>query len=59
MRADQFNYPPLTDLRQFGRDLETNSQVVRVRVSIQFFGKTLSGDEVASAPAYFSIDLVP
>jgi hypothetical protein len=59
MRPDQFNYPPLTDLRLFGRDLETNSEVVRVRVSIQFFGKTLSGDEVASAPAYFSIDLVP
>lgn len=59
MRPDQFNYPPLTDLREFGRDLETNSEVVRVQVSIQFFGKTLSGDEVASAPAYFSIDLVP
>ena len=59
MRPDQFNYPPLTDLREFGRDLETNSEVVRIQVSIQFFGKTLSGDEVASAPGYFSMDLVP
>lgn len=59
MRPDQFNYPPLTDLRRFGRDLETNSQVVRIQVSIQFFGKTLSGDEVASIPALFSVDLVP
>jgi len=58
MRPDQFNYPPITDLREFGRDLETNSEVVRIQVSIQFFGKTLSGDEVASAPGYFSIDLV-
>jgi hypothetical protein len=59
MRSDQFNNQPLKDLADFGRDLETNSTVVPIQVSIQFFGKTLSGDEVASAPAYFSVDLVP
>jgi hypothetical protein len=59
MRPSQFDHQPLKDLREFGRDLETNSRVVRIQVSIQFFGKTLSGDEVASAPGYFSIDLLP
>jgi hypothetical protein len=59
MRPSQFDHQPLSDLRDFGRDLETGSRVVQMQVSIQFFGKTLSGDEVASAPGYFSIDVVP
>jgi len=58
-RPDQYHSQPMKDLREFGRDLETNSTVVRMQVSLQFFGKTLSGDEVASAPAYFSIDFRP
>jgi hypothetical protein len=57
LRDDQFNNQPLKDLKLYGRDLETGSTVVRLRVSIQFFGKTLSGDSVASAPGYFSIEV--
>ena len=57
MRDDQFNNQPLKDMRIYGRDLETGSSVLRMRVSIQFFGKTLSGDPVASAPGYFSIEV--
>lgn len=59
MRYDQFNNPPLKDLLVYGRDTETGTQVIRLRVSIQFFGKTLSGDSVASTPGYFTIDVTP
>ncbi len=59
MRYDQFNNQPLKDMILYGRDTETGSEVVRLRVSIQFFGKTLSGDSVASSPGYFTIDVTP
>jgi hypothetical protein len=59
MREDQFNNQPFSDLQDFGVDTQTNSSVVRMRVSIRFFGRTLSGDPVDSAPASFSIEVVP
>lgn len=59
MRIDQWNNPPLRDLLVFGRDLETNSTVIRLTVGIRMFGHTLSGKKVESAPAYFTLDIVP
>ena len=59
MRFDQFENQPLRDLRLLGFDSETNSTVVRVQGQMRFFGRTLSGDPVASSTAYFSIDLIP
>ena len=59
MREDQFNNQPFRDLRDFGVDTETGSTVVRMRVSIRYFGRTLSGDAVESAPASFSIEVTP
>ncbi|MGE0641114.1 MAG: hypothetical protein AB7G12_00220 [Thermoanaerobaculia bacterium] len=59
MRPDQFDAQPLRDLALLGRDTETNSTVVRMRVTMRAFGRTLSGDNVASAPVSFSIDVVP
>jgi len=59
MRVDQFNNQPLRDMIELGKDPETNSQVIRLRVGIQFFGKTLSGDGVESAPAYFTLEVFP
>lgn len=59
MRLDQFNTVPLRDLIDFGYDRETGSQVIRLTVGIRFFGKTLSGKAVDSAPAYFTLDVVP
>lgn len=59
MRLDQFNTVPLRDLLDYGYDRETSSQVVRLTVGIRFFGRTLSGKAVESAPAYFTIDVVP
>lgn len=58
MRVDQFNNVPLRDLLDLGYDSETGSAVIRLTVSIRFFGRTLSGDPVESAPAFFTIDVI-
>lgn len=59
LRFDQLNNLPLKDLLDYGFERETGSQVVRLTVGIRFFGRTLSGKKVDSAPAYFTIDVVP
>jgi hypothetical protein len=59
LRPAQFESQPFRDLLDFGRDRETNSEVVRMRVTIRVFGRTLSGDSVVSTPVSFSIDVVP
>jgi hypothetical protein len=56
---DQILSPPLRDLLDFGRDTETGTAVIVLDVTYQFFGRTLSGDDVASAPASFTIDVTP
>lgn len=59
MLTDQVLNPPLSDLRNFGVDRETNSRVVVLDVSMRFFGRTLSGDNIVSAPATFTIEVTP
>ena len=59
MRIDQLNNLPIKDLLDFGYERATGSQVIRLTVGIRFFGRTLSGKKVDSAPAYFTIDVVP
>ncbi len=59
MRTDQVNTLPLSDLVTFGRDTETGTSVIRLRVAIRAFGKTMSGTRVDSEPGYFTIDVVP
>jgi hypothetical protein len=59
MRMDQFNNVPIKDLIDFGFDRETNSTVIRLKLTIRFFGRTLSGDPVVSAPASFSVEVIP
>lgn len=59
MRVDQFNNQPLRDMLEFGFDRETNSQVIRFRIGVQFFGRTISGDTVESAPASFTMEVFP
>jgi hypothetical protein len=56
---DQLLSQPLRDLLDFGRDTETGTAVIVLDVTYQFFGRTLSGDDVASAPASFTIDVTP
>lgn len=57
--TDQVLNAPLKDLVDFGRDQETGTAVVVLDVSIRFFGRTLSGDDVASDPATFTIEVRP
>ena len=59
IRAHQLTSPPLSDLADFGRDRETGSTVIPLDVTLRFFGRTLSGDDIASAPASFTIEVVP
>jgi hypothetical protein len=59
LMANQIATPPLSDLARLGFDPQTNSQVIPLRVTMRFFGRTLSGDDIASDPASFNIDVVP
>ncbi len=59
MFSDQVLSQPLKDLRDFGVDRETGTAVVVLDVSLRFFGRTLSGDEVATEPATFTIEVRP
>jgi hypothetical protein len=56
---DQFEAQPLKDMRELGFDPETDSITIPLKVGFQFFGKTLSGDIVASQIARFTVQLVP
>ena len=55
--SDQVLNQPLRDLRDFGVDRETGTAVVVLDVAIRFFGETLSGDDVATEPARFTIEV--
>lgn len=57
--TDQVLNPPLEDLVDFGEDQETGTAVIVLDVSIRFFGRTLSGDDVATEPATFTIEVRP
>jgi len=59
MRPDQLGNPPLSDLRRNGVDSETGSRVIPLRITLRFFGRTIAGDDIASEPASFNIDVVP
>jgi hypothetical protein len=54
---DQLLSQPLKDLAQFGRDTETGTTVIVLDVTFQFFGRTISGDDIASQPTSFTIDV--
>jgi hypothetical protein len=58
-RLDQLENVPLSDLATFGADQETGTAVIVIDAQITFFGATLSGDKVASAPADFTIEFTP
>jgi len=59
MRFDQFEQQPLEDMIELGYDSETTSEVIRLKVGIQFFGRTIAGDIVQTEPAFFSLEVVP
>lgn len=57
--TSQLANQPLRDLRDFGVDRETGTAVVVLDVSMRFFGRTLSGDEIATEPATFTLEVFP
>ena len=59
MSIDQLFNPPLSDLGTTGADRETGSQVIVLNVTMRFFGRTLAGDDIASDPASFTVEVVP
>lgn len=61
MGADQLENPPLSDLlfENGAFDAETNSQVITLELTLQFFGETLTGDDVATDPVAFVIEFTP
>lgn len=61
MSSDQLTSVPLSDL-QFengGFDSETGRRKIVLNFSLRFFGRTLSGDAVETAPAVFTIEFTP
>lgn len=58
VRQDQLLSTPLSDLTTFGHDTETGTAVIVLDAEFTFFGKTLSGDGVQSAPASFTFEFV-
>jgi hypothetical protein len=59
LRITQLASQPLSTLGATGRDGETGSAVIPLRVTLRVFGRTLSGDDVASQPVSFDIEVVP
>lgn len=57
--SDQILNPPISDLRTTGVDSETGSTIVVLNVSVRFFGRTLAGDDVATEPATFTMEVRP
>ena len=58
--ASQLQNPPLSDLLAIngGIDRETGANYVLLDVSIVFFGRTLSGDEIQTAPLRQIVEFV-
>lgn len=59
LTSDQMLNPPILDLARTGVDSETGSTVVVLDCYMRFFGRTLSGDDVSSDPARFTIEIRP
>lgn len=61
MAPEQFNVPPMSDLlfQNGGFDKETGQRQIILNFHIRFFGRTLSGDAVDTAPASFTVTVRP
>ena len=60
MEAEQFLNPPISDLffQNGGFDKETGDEVIVLNLTIRFFGRTLSGDAVETAPSTFTVEFL-
>ncbi len=59
LRTAQLTSPPLSDLSNFGTDQQTGSRVIPLRVTMRFFGRTLSGTDIVSDAVSFDVEVVP
>ena len=59
LRTAQLASPPLSDLVVFGTDQQTGSRVIPLRITLRFFGRTLSGNDIVSEPVSFDVEVVP
>jgi hypothetical protein len=59
MTTDQLLNPPLSTLAATGQDPDTGGPKIILNIRMRFFGRTLSGDAVETAPIIFTIDFVP
>lgn len=61
MGAEQFSNPPISDLLFIngGIDSETGQQAITLRFRMRFFGRSLTGDAVATEPITFDIEFIP
>lgn len=59
MGAEQIFNPPIENLlfENGGFDPETGSDIITLNAQLTFFGETLSGDDVATAPVSWSIEV--
>jgi hypothetical protein len=59
--AEQLLNPPLSDLlvENGGIDSETGSQVINLELRVRFFGRTISGNDVATQPIRFDVEFIP
>jgi hypothetical protein len=61
MSNDQLMNLPLSDLlaQNGGTDKETGNSRIVLNFSIRFFGRTLSGNAVETAPGLFTVEFIP
>lgn len=61
LTGEQLFTAPLSDLlfQNGGFDKETGLQTVRLNLALRFFGQTLSGEDVDTRPAHFTIEFTP
>ena len=61
MGPDQLTTEPLSDLlwEQGGFDHETGESRMTLNFKLRFFGRTLSGNAVETAPALFTVEFTP
>lgn len=59
--SEQLLNSPLSDLlfENGGIDSETGSQIITIEFRIRFFGRTISGDDVVTAPIRFDVEFTP
>lgn len=59
--SEQLLNTPLSDLlfENGAIDSETGSQIITLEFRVRFFGRTIAGDDVATAPIRFDVEFTP